>query len=111
MSIIIRIVVVATCAYAGSVVAGVQYPDLPDPYQMCKNKTDMKMRSCGEIAVQLGAILYGVLTTAIRRLIASISLRFYLGRSSSSSPLATISTTPSGRAAEACSPHSTPLAS
>ncbi len=34
MSIIIRIVALATCAYAGSVVAGIQFPDLPEPYQM-----------------------------------------------------------------------------
>jgi hypothetical protein len=33
MSIIIRIVVVATCAYAGLVVADIQFPDLPDPYE------------------------------------------------------------------------------
>jgi hypothetical protein len=33
MSIIVRVVILATCAYAGSIVAGVQYPDLPDPYQ------------------------------------------------------------------------------
>jgi len=31
MSIIIRIVVVATCAYAGLVVADIQFPDVPDP--------------------------------------------------------------------------------
>jgi hypothetical protein len=36
MSFIIRIVVIATCAYAGSVFAGVQFPDLPDPYQMAQ---------------------------------------------------------------------------
>jgi hypothetical protein len=34
MSIIIRIVVVALSAYAGSFFAGVQFADLPDPYQM-----------------------------------------------------------------------------
>jgi hypothetical protein len=33
MSIIIRVVILATFAYAGSIVAGVQFPDLPDPYQ------------------------------------------------------------------------------
>jgi hypothetical protein len=33
MSIIIRVAVIATFAYAGSFVAGVQFPDLPDPYQ------------------------------------------------------------------------------
>jgi hypothetical protein len=33
MSIIIRAVLVATCAYAGFVVADIQFPDLPDPYQ------------------------------------------------------------------------------
>jgi len=34
MSIIIRIIVVAACAYAGSAVASSQFPDLPDePYQ------------------------------------------------------------------------------
>ena len=36
MSIIIRIVVVATWAYAGLVVAGIQFPDLPDPYEMAQ---------------------------------------------------------------------------
>jgi hypothetical protein len=35
MSIIIRIVFVATCAFAGSVVAGVQFADLPD-YEMAQ---------------------------------------------------------------------------
>jgi hypothetical protein len=33
MSIIIRVVILATFAYAGSIVAGVQFPDIPDPYQ------------------------------------------------------------------------------
>jgi hypothetical protein len=36
MSIIIRIVVVATCAYAGLVAADIQFPDLPDPYEMAQ---------------------------------------------------------------------------
>jgi hypothetical protein len=36
MSIIIRIVVVATCAYAGLVVADNQFTDLPDPYEMAQ---------------------------------------------------------------------------
>jgi hypothetical protein len=36
MSIIIRIVVVVICAYAGSIVAGAQFPDLPDPYQVAQ---------------------------------------------------------------------------
>jgi hypothetical protein len=36
MSIIIRVAVVVMCAYAGSIVAGVQFPDLPDPYQMAQ---------------------------------------------------------------------------
>jgi hypothetical protein len=36
MSIIIRIVVVATCAYAGLVVADIQFNDLPDPYEMAQ---------------------------------------------------------------------------
>jgi hypothetical protein len=36
MSIIIRIAVVAACAYAGSIVAGIQFPDLPDSYQMAQ---------------------------------------------------------------------------
>jgi hypothetical protein len=36
MSIIIRVAVVAACAYAGSIVAGIQFPDLPDPYQMAR---------------------------------------------------------------------------
>ena len=35
MSVFIRMVVVAACAYAGSAVASIQFPDLPDePYQM-----------------------------------------------------------------------------
>jgi hypothetical protein len=37
MFIIIRVLVVATCAYAGSVFADVQFPDLPDPNQMAQN--------------------------------------------------------------------------
>ena len=36
MSIIIRVVVVVMCAYAGSVVAGIQFPDLADPYEMAQ---------------------------------------------------------------------------
>jgi hypothetical protein len=36
MSIIIRVVFIAACAYAGSVFAGIQFPDLPDPYQMAQ---------------------------------------------------------------------------
>jgi hypothetical protein len=36
MSIIIRIAVVAARAYAGSIVAGIQFPDLPDPYQIAQ---------------------------------------------------------------------------
>jgi hypothetical protein len=37
MSIFIRIVVVAACAYAGSAVASIQFPELPDdPYQMAQ---------------------------------------------------------------------------
>ena len=38
MSIIIRVVVIVTCAYAGSAVAGIQFPDLPDPYQMVQKR-------------------------------------------------------------------------
>ena len=34
MSIIIRVAVVALSAYAGSFFAGLQFTDLPDPYQM-----------------------------------------------------------------------------
>jgi hypothetical protein len=34
MSIIIRVVVIALSAYAGSFFAGLQFADLPDPYQM-----------------------------------------------------------------------------
>jgi hypothetical protein len=37
MSLIIRVIVVVACAYAGSVVARIQLPDLPDPYQMAPN--------------------------------------------------------------------------
>ena len=33
MSIIIRVVVVALSAYAGSFFAGIQFPDLPDNYE------------------------------------------------------------------------------
>jgi len=33
MSIMIRIFIVLVCAYAGSVVAGAQFSDIPDPYQ------------------------------------------------------------------------------
>jgi hypothetical protein len=36
MSIIIRVIIVAACAYAGSVFAGAQFKDLPDPYQMAQ---------------------------------------------------------------------------
>jgi hypothetical protein len=36
MSIIIRAAVLAACAYAGSFVVGVQFPDLADPYQMAQ---------------------------------------------------------------------------
>jgi hypothetical protein len=34
MSIIIRIVVIAICAFAGSAVAGIQFSDLPDQHQV-----------------------------------------------------------------------------
>ena len=33
MFIIFRVLVIAVCAYAGSIVAASQFPDLPDPYQ------------------------------------------------------------------------------
>jgi hypothetical protein len=33
MFFIFRVLVIAVCAYAGSTVAGIQFPDLPDPYQ------------------------------------------------------------------------------
>jgi hypothetical protein len=33
MSTIIRVLIVLVCAYAGSVVAGDQFSDIPDPYQ------------------------------------------------------------------------------
>jgi hypothetical protein len=36
MFIIIRVVVIATCAYAGSVFGGNQFPDLPHPSQMAQ---------------------------------------------------------------------------
>jgi hypothetical protein len=36
MSIIIRVVVIATSAYAGLVAADIQFPNLPDPYQMAQ---------------------------------------------------------------------------
>jgi hypothetical protein len=31
MSIIIRAVIIAACAYAGSAIASAQFPDLPEP--------------------------------------------------------------------------------
>jgi hypothetical protein len=34
MSIIIRIIVVAVCAFAGSAVAGLQFSDLPNQHQV-----------------------------------------------------------------------------
>jgi hypothetical protein len=37
MSIIIRVVIIAACAYAGSAIAGAQFSDLPDPYQVAQN--------------------------------------------------------------------------
>jgi hypothetical protein len=36
MSIIIRIVVIAACAYAGSAIAGAQFLDLPDHHQVAQ---------------------------------------------------------------------------
>jgi len=36
MFFILRVLVIAVCAYAGSIVAGIQFPDLPDPYQMAQ---------------------------------------------------------------------------
>jgi len=36
MSFIIRVAVLVACAYAGSIVAGIQFPDPPDPYQMAQ---------------------------------------------------------------------------
>jgi hypothetical protein len=36
MSIIIRVAVLAACAYAGSIVGGVRFPDVADPYQMAQ---------------------------------------------------------------------------
>jgi hypothetical protein len=34
MSIIVRIMIVAACAFAGSAVAGIQFSDLPDQHQV-----------------------------------------------------------------------------
>jgi hypothetical protein len=34
MSIIIRILVITVCAYAGSALAGMQFPEVPDPSQI-----------------------------------------------------------------------------
>ena len=48
MSIIIRVVVIATCAYAGSVVAGIQFPDLPVPHEMRKNIMSSSKGNAGE---------------------------------------------------------------
>jgi hypothetical protein len=36
MSIIIRVVVIALSAYAGSFVAGTQFPDSPDNYETAR---------------------------------------------------------------------------
>ena len=36
MSILIRVIVVALSAYAGSFVASVQFADLPDTYEMAQ---------------------------------------------------------------------------
>jgi len=36
MSITIRVVVIALSAYAGSFLAGIQFADQPDPYQMAQ---------------------------------------------------------------------------
>jgi hypothetical protein len=33
MFFIFRVLVIALCAHAGSIVAEIQFPDLPDPYQ------------------------------------------------------------------------------
>jgi hypothetical protein len=33
MFFIFKALVIAVCACAGSMVAGIQFPDLPDPYQ------------------------------------------------------------------------------
>jgi hypothetical protein len=33
MFFMLRVLVIAVCAYAGSIVAGIQFPNLPDPYQ------------------------------------------------------------------------------
>jgi hypothetical protein len=38
MFIIIRVLIVATCAYAGSVCAGVQFPEIPDTYQIAQDQ-------------------------------------------------------------------------
>jgi hypothetical protein len=37
MFFIFRVVVIALCACAGSMVGGIQFPDLPDPYQTAQN--------------------------------------------------------------------------
>jgi hypothetical protein len=37
MSLIIRIVIVALSAYAGTVVAGMQSSELPDTYEVARN--------------------------------------------------------------------------
>jgi hypothetical protein len=36
MSILIRVVVIAMSAHAGSAFASIQFRDLPDPYQMAE---------------------------------------------------------------------------
>jgi hypothetical protein len=45
MFIIIRVVVIATCAYAGSVFAGVQFPDLLTPIKSPGNSSHKKTDS------------------------------------------------------------------
>jgi hypothetical protein len=42
---IIRIIVLAACAYAGSAVATIQFPDLPDPIKWRRNNSGVLIRS------------------------------------------------------------------
>jgi hypothetical protein len=39
MSIIIRVLVIAACAYAGSTVATIQFPDVPDSTEKADGKS------------------------------------------------------------------------
>ena len=48
MSIIVRILVIMVCAYAGSALAGMQFPEVPDPFQIAIDQ--WRSAPAGEIA-------------------------------------------------------------